>query len=192
MSRARHLYSSPDYPDRKFTATELRHECNVYDKFDVGTAVRAGKSIGGHAWAFAGHAEKPPKTFLLAVRREQNRERKRDKPPARDIRCWCPECAGRVFTVLEIMAHPAFPGGVVNPMRIGRIGEAVGHPLAYSRNNGTPAGTWHKAAPAREPQPVAAPGRAWVFNSSDEASRVFAINGQRIRAVDGPDVGVVT
>jgi hypothetical protein len=107
MSRARHLYSSPDYPDRTFTATELRHECNVYDKFDVGTAVRAGKPIGGHLWSFAGHVPQLPKPVRLAIRRET---REPQESP-RDIRCSCPECQGRAWLIPEITALPNYPGG---------------------------------------------------------------------------------
>jgi hypothetical protein len=170
MSRQR-LYATDAFPNRTFTADELR-ELAKKPGMNVGQYVTRGYRIAGNLFADVG-AVAPVKS---------------DQPPPNDIRCSCPECQGRTWTISEITALPNYPGGVVNPMRIRRIGEAVGHPLAYSRNNGTAAGTWHKAAPTREPQPVAAPGRAWVFNSSEEAMNVLPVNGMRIPAAPDGEV----
>jgi hypothetical protein len=165
----RRLYKSRAMLGRTFTAANLR-ELAGKPGLNVCQYVERGLKIAGNVYEDAGAA---PQGGFAGV--------------PKTIACRCDVCRGRVWALAEIRALPG-AGEQVNGLRLKIINRATSHEFFYQPI--TPAGTWRKAAPAREPQPVAAPGRAWVFNSSDEAMSVLPVNGMRIPAA--PDTEVRT
>ncbi len=144
----RRLYASESFPGRKFTADEVR-DLTGRPTLNVCLYAKRGTPVDGHLFADVGAAER------ISVPRGVPEQTK-------DIRCDCPECGGRSWLITEIIDLPNYPGGVVNRVRIRKIGDAVGHPLFYPRPDRLPAGTWHPAtAPA--PRPAGA-APAMIFN----------------------------